>query len=58
VLCSVLIGYGPELAESEDGVFYLIGPEEQFRSLEDYIATVETPRTVHRLWPRDYWLTL
>ncbi|MBD3335576.1 MAG: hypothetical protein GF355_08670 [Candidatus Eisenbacteria bacterium] len=28
----VLIGYGPPLAESRDGVFFLIGPEEQFAS--------------------------
>ncbi len=53
----VLIGYGPSPAESRDGNFFLIGPEPQFTSLEEYIATVEQPQTVHRLYPRDFWLT-
>ncbi len=53
---SVLIGYGAPLAESSDGVFFLIGPEPQFESLEAYIASVEEPQTVHRLYPRDFWL--
>jgi Zn-dependent M16 (insulinase) family peptidase len=53
----VLIGYGPSLAESKDANFFLIGPEPQFTSLEEYIATVEQPETVHRLYPRDFWLT-
>lgn len=54
----VLIGYGEPLARSRDGVFFMIGPEEQFRSLESWIATAEGPQTVHRLYPRDFWLTL
>jgi len=53
----VLPGYGAPLAESRDGVFFLIGPEEQFRSLESYVASVEGPPPVHRLYPRDFWLT-
>jgi len=53
---SVLIGYGEPLAESRDGVFFLIGPEAQFESLESYIASVEEPQVVHRLYPRDFWL--
>ncbi|MBN2169830.1 MAG: hypothetical protein JW819_00755 [Candidatus Krumholzibacteriota bacterium] len=52
----VLIGYGPPLAESREGNFFLIGPEPQFVSLEEYIATVEAPQAVHRLYPRDFWL--
>ncbi|MBC8366799.1 hypothetical protein H8E52_05245 [bacterium] len=54
---SVLIGYGKPSSESPDGVFFLIGPETQFESLEAYIASVEEPQTVHRLYPRDFWLT-
>ncbi len=54
---SVLIGYGEPLSKSPDGVFFLIGPEVQFESLEAYIASVEEPQTVHRLYPRDFWLT-
>ena len=53
----VLIGYGPSLAESKDHNFFLIGPEPQFTSLEEYIATVEEPQPVYRLYPRDFWLT-
>jgi Zn-dependent M16 (insulinase) family peptidase len=53
----VLIGYGPSLAESKDANFFLIGPEPQFTSLEKYIATVEEPQPVYRLYPRDFWLT-
>jgi hypothetical protein len=52
----VLIGYGPPLAESQEGAFFLIGPEPQFASLEEYIASTEGPQTVYRLYPRDFWL--
>jgi hypothetical protein len=52
-----LIGYGPPLAASEEGVFFLIGPEAQFKSLEDYVAAAEAPQPVYRLYPRDFWLT-
>jgi Zn-dependent M16 (insulinase) family peptidase len=53
----VLIGYGPPLSASKDGNFFLIGPEPQFTTLEKYIATVEEPQPVYRLYPRDFWLT-
>jgi hypothetical protein len=53
----VLIGYGAPLAQSDDGVFFLIGPESQFRSLEQLIASAEGPQPVYRLYPRDFWLT-
>lgn len=53
----VLIGYGAPLSQSQDGNFFLIGPEKQFKSLENYIAQVESPEPVHRLYPRDFWLT-
>ena len=52
----VLIGYGPQLAESDDGYFFLIGPEEQFASLEKYIAETEGEQTIQRLYPRDFWM--
>ncbi len=54
----VLIGYGQPLAESRDGSFFIIGPETQFETLENYIAREETPQKVHRLYPRDWWLAL
>lgn len=51
----VLIGYGEPVAQTA-GTNVLIGPEAQFRSLEEYIATAEFPQPVYRLYPRDYWL--
>ncbi|MDF1544192.1 MAG: hypothetical protein P1R58_03715, partial [bacterium] len=53
---SVLIGYGKPLAESQDGVFFLIGPEAQFESMEEYIKQTEGEQPIYRLYPRDYWL--
>ncbi len=51
----VLIGFGPALQDSREGAFFLVGPEEQFVSLEEYIASAEQPQTVYRLYPRDFW---
>jgi hypothetical protein len=53
---SVLVGYGPESSEANDGSFFLIGPEPQFESMERYIAANEKPQPVYRLYPRDFWL--
>jgi Zn-dependent M16 (insulinase) family peptidase len=55
---SALIGFGPPLAASQDGVFFLIGPESQFEALEKYIEATEGKQTVYRLFPRDFWLAL
>lgn len=52
----VLVGYGKNLAEYEGGNYFMIGPEEQFVSLENYIGSVEFPQPVYRLYQRDYWL--
>ncbi|MBT7788649.1 MAG: hypothetical protein HN757_07195 [Calditrichaeota bacterium] len=52
----VLVGYGDNLAEHEGGNNFMIGPEEQFESWENYISSVEFPQPVYRLYPRDYWL--
>nr|MBN2278683.1 hypothetical protein [candidate division Zixibacteria bacterium] len=53
----VIIGYGTPVSQSRDGLFFVVGPESQFESLERYIAETESPQTVYRLYPRDYWLT-
>jgi Zn-dependent M16 (insulinase) family peptidase len=53
----VLIGYGVPVSESEERSFFLIGPESQFSSFERYIEETEGLQTVHRLYPRDFWLT-
>ena len=52
----VLVGYGKNTAEYEGGNYFIIGPEEQFESWENYIASVEFPQPVYRLYPRDFWL--
>ena len=52
----ILPGYGPR-ADSVDGaIYYIIGPESQFRSYEQYIHSVEGNFPVFRLYPRDYWI--
>jgi len=54
----VLIGYGKPLAASTNATFFLIGPEPQFASLENLIESTEGKQTVHRLYRRDFWLTM
>ena len=54
---AVMVGYGKPLSEAKDGVFFLIGPEEQFQSMERLIETTEGPQKIERLYPRDFWLT-
>ena len=54
----VLIGYGKPSSESRDGSFFIIGPDAQFQTLEEYIETVEGPQKVYKLYPRDFWLTI
>jgi Zn-dependent M16 (insulinase) family peptidase len=54
----VLIGYGKPLAAEKDAYFFVVGPEEQFQSLENYIEKTEGKQPVYRLYPRDFWLTI
>ena len=43
--------------ESPGASYFVIGPESQFQSLEDYLKSVEDPNAeVVRLYPRDFWL--
>ncbi|NQT34416.1 hypothetical protein HQ587_04430, partial [bacterium] len=51
-----LIGYGVNMADVAESNYFIIGPETQFKSLEKYIAEVEYPQPVYRLYPRDFWL--
>ncbi len=51
-----LIGYGANMADVAESNYFIIGPETQFESLEKYIAEVEYPQPVYRLYPRDFWL--
>jgi hypothetical protein len=53
----VLPGYGPTAMESPGASYFVIGPESQFQSLEDYLKSVEDPNAeVVRLYPRDFWI--
>ena len=54
----VLIGYGQPSRDSYKGTFFMIGPDEQFESLENYIKSAEGPNKVYKLYPRDFWLTI
>jgi hypothetical protein len=53
---TVLPGYGPTADKIEDGVFFIIGPEAQFKSYENYLKSVEGDMPLYRLYPRDFWL--
>jgi hypothetical protein len=52
----VLPGYGPTADKIGDAVNFIIGPEEQFRSYEDYLHSVEGNFELYRLYPRDFWI--
>jgi Zn-dependent M16 (insulinase) family peptidase len=54
----VLPGYGPAGTDTPGAIYFVIGPEKQFQSYEEYLHTAEGEAVVlHRLYPRDYWLT-
>jgi Zn-dependent M16 (insulinase) family peptidase len=52
----ILPGYGQSGAEVSDAIYFVIGPESQFQSYEQYLRSVEGDVTLHRLYPRDFWL--
>jgi hypothetical protein len=52
----VLPGLGPKGENVPGAVYFIIGPESQFQSYEEYIDGVEGDVTIQRLYPRDYWL--
>lgn len=54
----VLPGYGPKSADVSGAIYFIIGPEAQFKLYEDYLHGVEGNVTLYRLYPRDFWLTL
>ena len=52
----VLPGYGPAVP---GGVYFVIGPAKQLDAYQEYLhAAVGKDATLHRLYPRDYWMTL
>jgi len=53
----VLPGLSAGTATTAGTVLFVIGPEKQFASWEQYLASVEgQTTTVARLYPRDFWL--
>jgi hypothetical protein len=52
----VLPGYGPPADNVKDGVNFIIGPEEQFKSYDEYLKSVEGNFSIYRIYPRDYWM--
>ena len=53
----VLPGLVPGAPAVPDSVIFVIGPEKQFASWEQYLTSVEGQKaTVARLYPRDFWL--
>ncbi len=56
----VLPAYGPsckESAEKSNAIYFVIGPEKQLATYEEYLKSVEGDVTLERLYPRDYWIT-
>ncbi|HEX2896596.1 MAG TPA: hypothetical protein VHP63_00915, partial [candidate division Zixibacteria bacterium] len=56
----VLPDYGPsckEAAASADAIYFVIGPEKQLATYEDYVKSVEGDIKVERIYPRDFWIT-
>jgi hypothetical protein len=51
---AVMPGLGPAV---KDGVYFVIGPPKQLAAYEDYLhAVVGKAATLHRLYPRDFWI--
>lgn len=51
---AVMPGLGPPVA---DGVYFVIGPAKQLDAYQDYLhAAVGKTTTLHRLYPRDFWV--
>ena len=52
----VLPGYGSTADKVKDPIYFIIGPESQFKTYEEYLHSVEGDFTQYRLYPRDYWI--
>jgi hypothetical protein len=51
---AVIPGFGPAV---RDGVYFVIGPEAQLVTYQEYLRTaVGKAAVLHRLYPRDYWI--
>jgi Zn-dependent M16 (insulinase) family peptidase len=52
----ILPGYGPGGRDVPGAIYFIIGPEAQFESFENYLRGVEVDEILYRLYPRDFWL--
>lgn len=53
----VLPGMGVKCSEVPDGIYFVIGDENQMQSYDTYLKTVEGPDTkLYRIYARDYWI--
>ncbi len=53
----VLPGYGATASQSATALYFVIGPDGQMDSYNQYLGSVESKDAkVYRLYPRDYWL--
>lgn len=52
----VLVGYGEPASVIEDGVYFLIGPPQQFESMGAEIDKYDPGHSIVKLYPRDFWI--
>ncbi|HSG99686.1 MAG TPA: hypothetical protein VLB27_06530, partial [candidate division Zixibacteria bacterium] len=56
---AVLPGLGPQAQQAcaqSNAIYFVIGPEKQLESWEEYLSSVEPAAKLTRMYPRDYWL--
>ena len=53
----VLPGYGPEIRSVPNAISFVIGPDKQLDSYQDYLKRFEADDAkLYRIYPRDYWI--
>ena len=52
----VIPGLDPPGRMVHGATYFIIGPESQFESFEEYLAGTEGKTEVYRLYPRDFWI--
>jgi len=56
---NVLPGFGTSTAEARERTnanYFVIGPEKQLRSWEEYLQGLDSSARLERIYPRDFWL--
>jgi hypothetical protein len=57
VYAAVLPGYAKEHPALDDAVYMVIGSDRQLTAWDEYLKTEVGGARLHRLYPRDFWLT-